>query len=125
MATIEQMNKAREFLGLTDNKFQAINFTFDMAVKLVDLKVLNLEDNQNESPTTDEFLHIARVARNEGSVVVFEGYITENDRTDRRVSIDGIRVRKPSKVIMGNLVNRRPNEFNYNEKTDVVRAWWD
>ena len=96
--------------------------------KLVDEDYISLDENQNDSPTTEDFMNAIQGYENN---VTFEIYAIEPEREDYRVTIDGISIHfsDKDKDALSFFVEqwRYADEFNIYEQNGeyYIRAWWD
>lgn len=101
----------------------------DIVKKLLEENYITLDECQNNSPTTNEFLQEIKDIE---EFVTFEGYTVDDKRDDYRVTIDEIRVRMP--VNMRKEFLRLCTKYGYADEFHVwedesenlcLRAWWD
>lgn len=101
---------------------------FDQLKQLVEEDFINLNECQNDSPSTKEFISFADGYENN---VIFEIYAISPDRDDYRVTIEGIQITIPidKRDDLCNFMNnfRYADEFNIDSDEDnyFIRAWWD
>lgn len=86
---------------------------------------VDLDEQQNESPTIREFLALGIRFPND---VTFHGYAVSTDRDDYRLSVEGLEVegtRSPElKRALNTLKkNREPDEMRRDDT--FLRFWWD
>lgn len=70
--------------------------SFEGVKKLVENKYLNLTERQNYSPMVKSWIKFIET-NNLQDKVFFHGYIVENNRSDRRISIEGIQANANTK----------------------------
>lgn len=95
---------------------------------LVDEDFIDMDENQNWSPSTKDFLDMSDGFKDN---VSFEIYAISPQREDYRVTIEGINVEVPETDIdsfiyfIQNL--RSADEFNIYNNNDkfYIHAWWD
>lgn len=91
--------------------------------KLVDLKYLELEERQNESPTTETFIKF--MTKWKKYDVTAHGYAVSKKRDDKRVTIEGLEVHS-SKARKDPVFVREWFLFNrFADELDENRSWWD
>lgn len=101
---------------------------YDQLKQLVDEDFIELNECQNDSPSTEEFLDsVAGYEEN----AVFQIYTISHEREDYRVTIEGISVTVPKTDIDAfiNFVQyyRFADEFDVDcdDENFYIRAWWD
>ena len=79
--------------------------------------MFDMEETQNDSPSVGEFL--------EGALDedIFIGYVIDESREDKRVSIEGIITK--SKKVASLFLESHPDEFEHNTLKGPFRLWWD
>ncbi|MDE2026748.1 MAG: hypothetical protein KGJ07_09755 [Patescibacteria group bacterium] len=86
----------------------------------------NLEENQNDSPSVQEFLDMAKT----WPTITYNGYVVEKPREDFRVSIEGFDITG----ITADQALALLDEFGYADEhtyskekngTYSVHTWWD
>lgn len=96
--------------------------------QLIQEEFLDPNENQNESPTTAEFQEYIEGCED---WVEFEAYAISPDRSDYRVTVEGVNVWIPSdqkeKLCKYVEAFRDADEFNIStdENGFHLRAWWD
>ena len=80
-------------------------------------KMFDMEETQNDSPSVGEFL---KGALDED---IFIGYVIDESREDKRVSIEGIITK--SKKVASLFLESHPDEFSHNQLEPPYRLWWD
>lgn len=113
----EKYNKDRYFGGC--RRFDDI--TLEVLETLVEKNFIDLDECQNDSPTTEEFLEYMK---DHEQFVAF-GYAISPDRGDYRITLEGIR----SDVCFDDIDEMIDftNRFRYADEFDVKPpyAWWD
>lgn len=104
------------------------DITAEKMKQLIDEDFVDLQENQNESPTTEEFMNAILGCED---WVQFEAYAISPDRDDYRITIEGIDIwiPAPHEYDMCRFVEefRYADEFSLNadENGYHLRAWWD
>ena len=80
-------------------------------------ELFDLEQTQNDSPSVGEFLEGAL----DGDI--FIGYVIDESREDKRVSIEGIITK--SRDVADKFFESHPDEFTHNKFKGPFRLWWD
>ena len=100
------------------------DLTFEQLIRLMEIKAIDPEDNQNGSPSVEDFFKFMQVFT---EFTAF-GYVVDISRDDDRVSIEGI----TANDITGNALAefmalcRSADELTVvAENASYVRAWWD
>ncbi len=98
------------------------NLNLEKLKKLVDLKFVDVEEYQNDSPTIREFIKFMEKYPD----YTVMGYVVSIERSDYRVSLDGIEKIAPaeSKAEENEFIElfRNADDFNIN---DEMYAWFD
>lgn len=92
---------------------------------LADLRLLDLDDRQNDAPSIGEFVDFALSMPN--CSITFHGYAVSADREDCRVSIEGLELKDGGNHAMQDFIlfNRHADEFEIDIRTGYARSWWD
>ena len=98
------------------------NLNAEELQQLVDKKYIELDENQNDSPSTEEFLDFMK----KYPATTTHGYVVAPDRDDARVTLEGLAV-DPADVtpeLLRAFVDlcRLADEFDC---CDRLFAWWD
>jgi hypothetical protein len=92
--------------------------------QLVDKKYIELHENQNNSPTTAEFLAFMR----QFPATTAHGYVVSPERIDERVTLEGLEVKATdvTPVLLRAFVSlcNGADEFYCDDNGDLY-AWWD
>lgn len=109
--------------------FERLELSYSQVKALVVLDLINRLDNQNYSPTIEEFLDFCEDNNTSDEEIIFECYIVSGDRDDRRLTIEGIRLlihlasEKAKEKFILNF--RMADEFDICNQDGYMRAWWD
>ena len=102
----------------------------DVIEKLIEEDFIELDERQNYSPSTQEFMDMTDPEYGLGNVR-FHGYAVGSNRDDYRVTIDAIDV-EVSDDDFDNLISiirecRSADEFDieHNSPSFFLHAWWD
>ena len=98
------------------------DFTLAEATELEAAGALDLEEQQNDSPTIGEFLSFFRAEEYDG--LKFIGYVIFPPRSDARVSIEGFECR-PKPAQKQTLINKFRHADEFECRGTYCRAWWD
>lgn len=104
------------------------DINYDQLKKLIDEDFIDMDENQNDSPSTQDFVNDINGFEND---VSFEIYAISPDRGDYRVTIEGINISfyNEDKEALCYFVEqwRYADEFNIYEQGGEyhIRAWWD
>ena len=116
LAWDDYMGGARRFHDLTREKLQ----------QLISQGFANPADTQNFSPTISDLFDFAQRQANKGFEFTFEGYVISPERSDYRVSIDGLFYRG---ICSTELIFDFQEFVNEPDELDIepnyLRAWWD
>lgn len=110
------MGGAQRFHNLTTEKLQ----------QLVSQGFANPAHAQNFSPTINDLLEFAQRQASNGFEFTFEGYVISPQRSDYRVSIDGLCYRgicSTELIFDFQEFVGTPDELDID--SDYLRAWWD
>ena len=115
------LKKVRDLMGV-GNGFHRKVLDSEQLIIMADLGLLKpfLYDTQNESPTVEEFISIARKSPN----FSFECYVTNVGRADERFSIEGI-LGKDMDIAEYIERFRFADELEFDLADRSFRAWWD
>ena len=97
-------------------------------LELVKRDFIELDECQNDSPTTKEFIEAFNGVED---YISYEVYAIEHARDDYRVTVEGVNVRMPEnmKTRFFKIVSSfgYADEFNVWEDNGILymRAWWD
>lgn len=109
-------------VGEEDEFHRFTNLSLNNLQELIDSNFIDLEECQNYSPTTEEFLNFMK----ENPGVVAHGYAVESTRNDYRVTLEGISY--DGNVDFEELINLVDNFRSadiFNIDTDGFYLWWD
>lgn len=110
----------------TGNLTRVESVAFDVILKLIKSLDLKLDERQNNSPSTEEF--IEWVNENEAyDDISFEIYVVDNSREDSRITIEAIVLGdESSNAVAEAFINsfHHADEFNFSFN-GFSRAWWD
>jgi len=115
----EILGISSEYLGGTAH-YKPISL--DVLEQLIKEDFVNLDECQNSSPSINEFLEFMK----ENPKVKAHGYVVHSDRSDYRLSIEGLWVDEEDVTNELKITfmewNRFADEFNVK---DNLRSWWD
>lgn len=91
--------------------------------RLVKEGLINLEDKQNDAPSVEEFLDFMR----KHDVASAHGYVVENEREDRRVSIEGLMIARQYVTceLFRDFVELCRFADEFNDDDNGLYSWWD
>lgn len=99
--------------------------SFEGVKKLVEKKYLYLSERQNYSPTVKKWIKFIE-ENNLQDKIYFHGYIVDNNRSDRRISIEGIQSKEATEFFESELNSIA--DFCYGADTfriSPLYVWWD
>lgn len=124
--TEKQDRKRKEMCGVDDKNFFGGCARFEgMNAKtlqlLVDKGYADPEDNTNGSTTLGEYLEFMKAHPRFKA----HGYIIDNNRDDRRITIEGLEAGKTTIKEMCDFIelDRMADEFEVS--SEYCRSWWD
>ena len=99
--------------------------SFEGVKKLVEKRYLYLSERQNYSPTVKKWIKFIE-ENNLQDKIYFHGYIVDNNRSDRRISIEGIQSNENIEFSENEL--KHIVDFCYGADTfriSPLYVWWD
>lgn len=91
--------------------------------RLVKEGLIDLEEQQNDAPSVEEFLDFMR----KYGVASAHGYVVDNEREDRRVSIEGLMIAREyvTYEIFRDFVKLCRFADEFNDDDNGLYSWWD
>ena len=103
------------------------NKTLSSIKTLIAEGFLELNGSQNKGPTIAEMLRVAEEIGDGG--ITFEGYVISAERSDCRITLDGLNIHKnnieASEDLKQTLEKWAESADEVTKFTDSVRLWWD
>ena len=138
----EAYSKILSIISPTEKSFGGIirfdDLTFEQLEEISKVKGVNLYDKQNEAPTLKQFLEFGEnVTRfsllNLDGELYYEGYLVDANRSDSRITIDGIVIKNVSVKEDPEDLDELKSDFKrFARKADeldiednYMKAWWD
>ncbi len=139
----EAYSKVFDIISPTENSgvggvIRFDNLTIEQLEEISKVKGVNLYDKQNEAPTLKQFLEFGEnVTRfsllNLDGELYYEGYLVDANRSDSRITIDGIVIENVSVKEDPEDLDELKSDFKrFARKADeleiednYMRAWWD
>jgi len=118
----KRYNKDSEYWGGGINKFESV--PVDVLQELVKKGYLDINQNQNNSPTTEEFIDYL-LSIDKKHKVTAHGYAISKARSDCRVTIEGLKVESPETLKDPDFI---VSWYNFNRGADELDknySWWD
>lgn len=138
----EAYSKVFDIISPVEKSFGGIirfdNLTVEQLEEISKVKGVDLYDKQNEAPTLKQFLEFGEnVTRfsllNLDGELYYEGYLVDANRSDSRITIDGISIENVSVKEDPEDLDELKSDFKrFARKADeleiednYMRAWWD
>lgn len=98
--------------------------TLEQIDRLEDLDILNMDDAQNESPTTGEIVDFLRERESDGWYV--HGYCISPERSDFRITFEGVgKKTPPSRRDLIDFTRMFRNADDFNVDDEGLYCWYD